>query len=110
MKNTFVTNIQIKNIRHLNNLSIPLSTTERKHLILTGRNGSGKTFQKIPFKEQHKLDEKINATFVQYLVNMRYDKLDAKDLNELDTVRKIDNWFQQFTQSLKQIDFKDFFG
>jgi predicted ATP-binding protein involved in virulence len=220
MKNAFITNIQIKNIRHLNNLLIPLSTTERKHLILTGRNGSGKTstlealktylqlietneinniiqyksqlqqyqvlltkfeaelkstqinatqraklmndkhaittdaqnkqkfldktdailsvefsdlyalnelfqkkqlilayfdakrlarfnkpsgVQKISFKEQYKLEEKVNPNFVQYLVNMRYDKLDAKDLNELDTVRKIDNWFNQFTQSLKQI-------
>jgi len=39
----FVTEIEIKKVRHLENLKIPLSETERKHLILTGKNGSGKT-------------------------------------------------------------------
>lgn len=43
MENTFLTNIHIKNVRHLKDIEIPLSTTERKHLILTGKNGSGKT-------------------------------------------------------------------
>lgn len=43
MADTFLTGIDIKKVRHLQNISIPLSATERKHLILTGKNGSGKT-------------------------------------------------------------------
>lgn len=43
MADTFLTGIEIKKVRHLQNISIPLSTGERKHLILTGKNGSGKT-------------------------------------------------------------------
>jgi recombinational DNA repair ATPase RecF len=43
MTDTFITKIQIDKVRHLNNLTIELSETERKHLILTGKNGSGKT-------------------------------------------------------------------
>jgi AAA15 family ATPase/GTPase len=43
MADTFITNIQIGKVRHLENLTIALSDTERKHLILTGKNGSGKT-------------------------------------------------------------------
>jgi len=43
MQNTFITNIQIDKVRHLTNVCIELSNTERKHLILTGKNGSGKT-------------------------------------------------------------------
>lgn len=43
MTDTFLTGIEIKKVRHLQNISIPLSTEERKHLILTGKNGSGKT-------------------------------------------------------------------
>ncbi len=39
----FITNIFIENVRHLKDIHIPLSETERKHLILTGKNGSGKT-------------------------------------------------------------------
>jgi predicted ATP-binding protein involved in virulence len=39
----FITAIDIKKVRHLENLTIKLSDTERKHLILTGKNGSGKT-------------------------------------------------------------------
>jgi predicted ATP-binding protein involved in virulence len=43
MEEIFVTNIRINKVRHLEGLTIPLSDTERKHLILTGKNGSGKT-------------------------------------------------------------------
>jgi AAA15 family ATPase/GTPase len=39
----FITDITIHKVRHLENIHIPLSKDERKHLILTGKNGSGKT-------------------------------------------------------------------
>jgi recombinational DNA repair ATPase RecF len=43
MEDVFISKIKINKVRHLENLEIPLSDTERKHLILTGKNGSGKT-------------------------------------------------------------------
>lgn len=43
MEQTFLTAINIKKVRHLSDISIPLSDDIRKHLILTGKNGSGKT-------------------------------------------------------------------
>lgn len=43
MNQTFLTSVAIKKVRHLENITIPLSETSRKHLILTGKNGSGKT-------------------------------------------------------------------
>ena len=43
MQNTFITKIHVDKVRHLANVGIELSNTERKHLILTGKNGSGKT-------------------------------------------------------------------
>lgn len=43
MEDIFLTKIIINKVRHLSGLEIPLSETERKHLILTGKNGSGKT-------------------------------------------------------------------
>lgn len=42
-QDAFITEVKIKKVRHLENLQIPLSKAERKHLILTGKNGSGKT-------------------------------------------------------------------
>ena len=43
MKRIFLTQILVKHVRHLKNISIPLSEEEPKHLMLTGKNGSGKT-------------------------------------------------------------------
>ena len=43
MEQTFLTELRIEKVRHLHNITIPLSNTERKNLILTGKNGSGKT-------------------------------------------------------------------
>lgn len=43
MSEIFIKSIKINNVRHLHNLEIPLSETEKKHLIITGKNGSGKT-------------------------------------------------------------------
>lgn len=43
MNQIFITNITIEKVRHLRNISIPLSETCIKPLILTGKNGSGKT-------------------------------------------------------------------
>ena len=42
-KDIFITKLHINNVRHLKDIEIPVSDTERKHLILTGKNGSGKT-------------------------------------------------------------------
>ncbi|MBR1708341.1 MAG: AAA family ATPase [Clostridia bacterium] len=39
----FITKIHIEQVRHLKNIDIELSRNKRKHLILTGKNGSGKT-------------------------------------------------------------------
>ena len=43
MKKIYITKIRIEKVRHLKDIDIELSDTELKHLILTGKNGSGKT-------------------------------------------------------------------
>lgn len=43
MENTFLTELNIRKVRHLKDIKIPISKEERKNLILTGKNGSGKT-------------------------------------------------------------------
>ena len=43
MEKIFISNIKINKVRHLENIEIKLSDQEAKHLIITGKNGSGKT-------------------------------------------------------------------
>lgn len=43
MEQLFITNLEINKVRHLENVSIPLDEKHKKHLIFTGKNGSGKT-------------------------------------------------------------------
>lgn len=39
----FLTNIKVNKVFHLENFNIPIDEKEKKHLIITGKNGSGKT-------------------------------------------------------------------
>ena len=43
MDKLFISRLEIKKVRHLRDITIPLSEQRAKHLILTGKNGSGKT-------------------------------------------------------------------
>ncbi len=43
MEQLYITDLTIKKVRHLKDILIPLSRNQIKHLILTGKNGSGKT-------------------------------------------------------------------
>jgi predicted ATP-dependent endonuclease of OLD family len=43
MTETFITHIRVDKVRNVEDLDIPLSDSQRKHLIMTGPNGSGKT-------------------------------------------------------------------
>lgn len=43
MEQTYLTAVNIVKVRHLQDITIPLDAHKRKHLILTGKNGSGKT-------------------------------------------------------------------
>ena len=39
----YITGIEIESLRHLSNIKIDLNSDKRQHLLLTGKNGSGKT-------------------------------------------------------------------
>ncbi len=43
MENIFISKIMVNKVRHLKDLEIPLAKDKKKHLIITGKNGSGKT-------------------------------------------------------------------
>ena len=54
----FISKITINKIRHLKNIEINLGDKTRKNLIITGRNGSGKTSLLNSLK--FNLDKKLN--------------------------------------------------
>lgn len=43
MDKLFIRSLEIRKVRHLENIKIPIADEQMKHLILTGKNGSGKT-------------------------------------------------------------------
>ncbi|EJF07522.1 putative ATP-binding protein involved in virulence [Thiovulum sp. ES] len=66
MKN-FITDLTIKNVRGIQNLHIPLSKTDKKHLLITGKNGSGKTTTLIELNNS--LNGLISGSFAQFIEN-----------------------------------------
>lgn len=68
---TFITNFHIAKIRHLSSFDIPLSKATRQHLIITGRNGSGKTSLLLSIKHflqriQDQVYSQFRATKIRY--------------------------------------------
>jgi AAA15 family ATPase/GTPase len=92
MEEIFITGIEIKKVRHLENIKIKLSDSERKHLILTGKNGSGKTsvvnelnhmipgVRYLDFKSNanygYALHYSININWFPQLINWPHDSQD----------------------------------
>lgn len=202
MAENFITHIRVNESRNVSNLDIPLSNTERKHLIITGKNGCGKTsllleiekyielfrvtkltstmahpikysdsdgnilFSKskiesnrsdsdndtnalakfnsvlltfnspgqiyfdltlgkfitssfkakreiqlnpvsgvkaIAFEKMHRSDADAGINFLQFLVNKKADRSFARDDEEMDTVKKIDAWFDNFLFRLRRL-------
>lgn len=64
----FITNIKVNHIFHLENISIPISETEKKHLIITGKNGSGKTILLNAIVNQ--LSQIVNSRVQNYSDNV----------------------------------------
>lgn len=65
MEQLYIKNLTIKKVRHLEDISIPLSENQMKHLILTGKNGSGKT------SVVEALTEYLNNVFTDTYFNER---------------------------------------
>lgn len=59
--------------------------------------------KKIDLKKSLHFSEKANIDFIQYIVNLKAERSFARDDNELETINKIDEWFERFENRLKQI-------
>jgi len=72
MQDVFITKIHIGKVRHLQNLNIELSDTERKHLILTGKNGSGKTSLLETMRNSVTISQKITCFRLDSAIIAKY--------------------------------------
>lgn len=90
MENLFITNIKVNKVRHLKDFEIDLSEQKAKHLILTGKNGCGKTSL---------LD--AMATFLDSILGS--NDLGGK-LRSLEANKKILKWYQNNDHTDKDIE------
>jgi len=120
MKNSFITNIDVVESRNLFDFKIPLSKEEKKHLIITGKNGSGKTslledvnkymtqvysnnLRSYGQMEQNLLNVTKRLSQLEELPDDNPQKREVKNLER--QVKDIENWFNQFGGI--KIDFSD---
>lgn len=80
MEKFFISDLTIKKVRHLKDITIHLSEEEIKHLIFTGRNGSGKT-SVLDFISNY-LNTITTLDIKSYDDSLKYNK---ERLNELQT-------------------------
>ena len=68
MKEYFISEIDIENLYHLSDIKIKLDSNKRQHLLLTGKNGSGKTSLLLEIEKFLRAinDEKLSQVFDQY--------------------------------------------
>lgn len=86
----FITEIKIKTSRNISNLNIPLSSDKRQHLILTGKNGSGKTSLLLELnKYLAKIDSDQVKDYSKNLKQLESYKEELKN-NSLSEKQKLD--------------------
>lgn len=68
MKEYFIGEIDIEKLYHLSDIKIKLDSNKRQHLLLTGKNGSGKTSLLLEIEKFLRAinDEKLSQVFDQY--------------------------------------------
>jgi predicted ATP-binding protein involved in virulence len=57
----------------------------------------------VELKPVYQINENAGKKFIQHVVNLKADRSFAKDENELETVKKIDNWFEVFESNLAKL-------
>lgn len=107
----FITNINIKKIRHLQNIEITISEKERKHLILTGKNGSGKTsVLKAITRYLESIQNKDFIKMKNYSVELeRLEKELLKDSTDYDNImehRKLQENYNYYFREI-ELDISD---
>ena len=71
----------------------------KRHTNLKLPNG----INKVNLRKKYGLNDRVNADFIQYIVNLKADRSFAQDDNEKEVVEKINNWFEKLENRLKEL-------
>ena len=102
----FITEIQIRELLHLSSLCIPLHSGRRTHLLLTGKNGSGKTTILRAVKQYLKAINDggltdLEETCPRGIQNAKRKIENAKNESEKDRAQ---NTYQQYCSFIEKYD------
>ena len=80
MEQAYLTEIKIKQVRHLKDIRIELSQNEKKHLLLTGINGCGKTsvLKAIENSFFHVMSFNGGREWIEISLNSTSDQIEIK--------------------------------
>jgi len=84
MQDVFITKIHIRKVRHLQGIDIVLSDNERKHLILTGKNGSGKTSLLEAMKDNISSFQQVMSDKDDFVAGLMYGVGYRDDTSDVD--------------------------
>lgn len=94
MKNIYITKIEIEKVRHLEKIEIDLSSSNRKHLIFTGKNGSGKTSVLDKIAENLNIREQIWKNVVH---------INSDESLKTNSLKRIAMYYKMLASQLKNI-------
>ena len=90
----YITGIEIINLRHLSKIAISLNNEKRQHLIITGKNGSGKTSLLLSLAKNFQALDDGNLT---YLLTLE-DKI-----KHTETTEELKQLIQSYSANLPQV-------
>lgn len=107
--NYFINKIHINKLFHLNNVNIPIERKEYPHLIITGKNGSGKTVLLNAIADfLNQIKDKNNLNFLQYresLISLQRTQNKCHDqIERMQNKQFIDNYQQMIDKLYGKVE------
>jgi len=92
---------QLDMYKHINNGDFIMAFFEAKRV---NNPNVPSSIQRINLNRRNPTNSgSLEKNFIQYIVNLRMEMLDAREEGELEEVEKIENWFKSFNDSLKEL-------
>lgn len=105
--NLFITDLKIEKVRNLKKIEIKLDNNKRKHLIFTGKNGSGKT-SVLEAIASYIDNIKTISEYQNYLKidldNLQFFRKNNDKINEEETEKRVVDFRKQLSNLSKGID------
>lgn len=101
----FLTSIHINKIFHLENFNIPIDENEKKHLIITGKNGSGKTSllnALVEFFQIVQQDKSLSFLNSKRILNVWESELEKRIKNKDLNIREAEETVNSFRKSIER--------